>query len=47
MEKTMKTLGKIIGLVSGVALGVFIGNNVIFPILLGGTIKQVLQLLSQ
>ena len=40
-----KELGTITGLVVGIIAGWLIANNVIFPILLGGTLTEVLQAL--
>lgn len=40
-----KELGIISGVIAGLVTGGIIGNYIIFPVLLGGTIAEVLQAL--
>lgn len=42
-----KILGKGFGTLTGFVMGALIANYIIFPFLLGGTIGEVLQALSQ
>ncbi len=45
MNDTAETAGTIIGIIAGLITGALIVNNIIFPIALGKTLIEVLQLL--